>query len=113
MQLEHGVFSIYLAPLSGMIFAMLLYAIFASGLLRGSVFPDIQAEHANSLFSSFLTTHPHDAKGYFLLVVWCFIAGFAEQFVPDVLDSLLARTNKKGEFPTSGVRPAPGQPDDK
>jgi hypothetical protein len=44
--LSNGWRGIFLAPLSGAIFASLLFALFAGGILKGSVFPEIRAPAA-------------------------------------------------------------------
>lgn len=184
--LSNGWRGIFLAPLSGAIFASLLFALFAGGILKGSVFPEIRASAArpvndpattvwkqrpkqpesnvpgtanqrldaqpgappastpaqasspastegavdtptaqqgqsppkgaegaqaagagptpagsrvvsstgtNALpFSSFLTdTGPASGPDFALLIVWAFIAGFAERLVPDTLNRLVTK----------------------
>jgi hypothetical protein len=44
--LTNGWRGIFLAPLSGAIFASVLFALFAGGILKGSIFPDIRASVA-------------------------------------------------------------------
>jgi hypothetical protein len=39
----------------------------------------------------FAQTYPTDMKAYALLVIWCFIAGFAERLVPDTLNRLVTK----------------------
>jgi hypothetical protein len=185
--LSNGWRGIFLAPLSGLIFASLLFALFAGGILKGSVFPEIRAsvpppvttpattrwarqkesdrgvapeaggqepsaqtaapdssaltpaapgaagdpsaassagqqrqppakpaEGANAAgprqtgdqyqvtapgtnpmpFKSFLTdTGPASGPDFALLIVWSFIAGFAERLVPDTLNRLVAKAS--------------------
>lgn len=96
-QLKYGWFSIaIIAPLSGLIFAMLLSLMFLSGLLEGALFPKFLPMQPDSntgedLLMQVRHIHPQSVADICKLFVWSFIAGFAERFVPDVLDRLMAR----------------------
>jgi hypothetical protein len=126
-ELSNSRFSVYLAPISGAVFATLLYIIFIGGLLKGPLFPiistpqgtcesslanpkaasetsqtpptDNQQEKPDCLrivnFSDFVTnTGPSSGIQFAVLLVWSFIAGFAERFVPDTLDRLISQAAK-------------------
>lgn len=114
--LSHGWKGISLSPLYGSIFAMLLYVLFIAGILQGAVFPQIApppaavaapspaapassnpppassaAVASSSTTMPFSGAAPVDAKSYALLVIWSFIAGFAERLVPDTLNRLVSK----------------------
>lgn len=94
LELSAGWGSIVLiAPLMGMVFAIVLFEIFVTGAVGGEFFPKfVTVDQKNvdaSTFQSFSVgstpLSPHDwAK----LAVWGFVAGFAERFVPDVVSRL-------------------------
>jgi hypothetical protein len=94
--LTHGWLSIFLSPISGAIFAVLLYLFFAGGLLKGTIFPEMKVLPGSgdessllALANFFVGTAPIAGKDFALLLVWSFIAGFAERFVPDTLMRLV------------------------
>jgi hypothetical protein len=124
--LTNGWRGLSLSPLYGGIFALLLFILFAGGLLKGSAFPTIETAHSETPTQStqangqtatqdtnantatqknlpaaentvldipkFLQeTGPKDGVSLALLIIWSFIAGFAERLVPDTLNRLVAK----------------------
>lgn len=105
--LTHGWLSIFLSPISGAIFASILYLFFAAGLLQGAIFPEmITLPSADNpplfieLTDFILKTGPKTGVSFALLIIWSFIAGFAERFVPDTLMRLVNQ-KKTGETTTA------------
>ena len=88
--LNAGEFGISLAPTYGGIFAMILYLIFLSGLPAS-----ILAPSAEGVFPKFTDATPATTPDAAKMLVWAFVAGFAEQLVPDVLNRLTARNAAK------------------
>lgn len=85
-------------PVVGAIAALVLYLAFAGNLITGDLFPHftcnetsqnaqnaIECQKFGSLLSS---DHPRFAQDFAKVIVWSFIAGFAERLVPNTLDAL-------------------------
>ncbi len=85
--LDAGQLGIGLAPIYGGIFAMVLYLVFLSGILDTV----IASTAGDTVFPRFSDATPKTTPDYAKLLVWAFIAGFAEQLVPDVLNRLTTR----------------------
>ena len=85
-------------PLVGAIASTTLYVIFASGLVEGDLFPVFHLSTANPRpdpFENFIYNwQPVAPADYAKAIVWAFIAGFSERFVPDMLERL---SNKQAE----------------
>ena len=81
-ELEAGKNSVYYALLTGPIFGVVIMLILAGNIL-GSVGGDFVPE-----INAVLDQQPNAFQEAAKLMVWCFLAGFAEQLVPDVLDKL-------------------------
>ncbi len=170
--LFHGSYSVFVAPISGAIFAIIIYLLFTSATLTGTFFPTIYTptgkftdattepaaihhpepgpaaspspgsvvgeiaaanpaaatetpttkpspspsptpdtkaataqqapkpkpvpEQGINVFDFLARSGPGSGKDYALLIVWCFIAGFAERFVPDALDRLIGGKKSSG-----------------
>ena len=88
--------AVQVAPLTGIVFAILLSFIMFGGLLAGSMFPDINKiikEEGPGLNFVRLGIIAEVSK----LLVWSFIAGFSERLVPDMVDRLSDKARKADE----------------
>lgn len=91
-------------PVVGTIFALVLYFTFAGHLISGELFPNISChepkvvdhESCAKLSSLLSTDGPDNAIAFAKVIVWSFLAGFAERLVPNTLDSL-SRSMKKAD----------------
>ncbi len=112
--LDSAGYYLWLSPLLGAIFAVVLALMFIAGILEGSVFPKFYSpmDHYGLTFFTFTwTTLPTAGSEYAKLFVWAFLAGFAERLVPDSLDRLSTKlTPSPGKkpplHPDSTIRPS-------
>jgi len=88
IELEKGQGSIYISPFLGAAFAVVLYVMFASGLLQGDLFPKFDFSNGIPIYGFAVELNGLDQAK---LLIWSFLAGFAEKFVPDRLDELSKR----------------------
>lgn len=95
LSLKKGETSLWLSPVLGALFGLVLFLLFRSGVITGSMFPDVSKvvsqiaypgldDRSCTVMSSCADIH----RAYTALLLWCFIAGWAERLVPDVLDRL-------------------------
>jgi hypothetical protein len=96
--LKEGLVSVYLAPVSGALFAGLAYLLFVSGYLNGEIFPKfgVTGPPASASPTSTMTGYlrqmePTTPADLAKLLIWGFIAGFAERLIPDTLNRLIVR----------------------
>jgi hypothetical protein len=90
-----GRMSVRFTPIIGGIFAIVLFLLFASGLVSGTLFPTLPPTANVSNFKIFLEhLQPENTLDWGKLLVWSFIAGFAERLVPDTLNRLIARSEQ-------------------
>jgi hypothetical protein len=90
-----------LAPITGAVFAGVLFMMFTGTLISGGgLFPTIatpkDAVSGGMVLDVFSKgTGPAAGLDWAKLLVWSFVAGFAERFVPDALDRLVSRSERK------------------
>lgn len=91
----------------GAVGAVVLYVLFASGLLKGDLFPAFGwgGEFKFDKFHNFVQNwQPTCAQDYAKALVWSFIAGFSERFVPDLLNQF-ARQQSPPDVSSPGGPP--------
>ncbi len=96
-EFEDGKNTVYLALLSGPIFgfiAMLLLIGKLLGSIGGDLMPDFTKAH-HLLAVDFRDYDIEDIFQITKIMAWCFLAGFAEQLIPDVLDKLAGKKEQK------------------
>ncbi len=114
--LDNAAYYLWLSPLLGAIFAVTLWLLFVGGILTGTVFPNFvhSSNDCGLRFFHFTwNTLPKSSEDYAKLIIWSFLAGFAERLVPDSLDRLTARvTGNQADKTNINVpgSPAPNSP---
>jgi hypothetical protein len=108
--LKNSQYVLFFSPLTGAVFAVVTMGLFVGQVLAGSVFPEFARSPSTDLADGWQFTQwllPSGSDDYALLFVWCFIAGFAERFVPDTLSELIQRGKALGKPQTGPVGPPP------
>jgi hypothetical protein len=122
-ELETVTRTLYSGPIIGGIFALLLYFTFSAKLVTGDLFPqmmtytqamdqktkqpianppeadkrDLGDVELTTLYRELKLFMPVDGRSLALLLVWCFIAGYAQTFVPDKLKAITTRGTSGGD----------------
>jgi hypothetical protein len=102
-QLMHNWPKVFLPAIDGAIFAFVLYMLVRAGLLAGDVFPKFSSEDNKNglvLLDFLRQGRPEAASDYAKLIVWSFIAGFAERFVPDTLSRFINKRETESKRST-------------
>ena len=77
---------VLLSPLVGGILALLLFFLFMAGLLQGDLFPGFkETEDMNSGLGTLFEVRGNNHTDYAKLIFWCFLAGFSESFVTNII----------------------------
>ena len=95
-------YQIFVPAINGALFAVLLYMIFIGELIQGDFFPKITnlsgTSSGRSGITALLTENgPENGNEYAKLIIWAFIAGFAERFVPDTLTKIIPKKDTEKE----------------
>lgn len=86
-----------LSPLVGGVLAVVTYILFVSGLLAGDLFPQfLPDENASEVIGlpKIFAIHG-EAKDYGKMFFWCFVAGFSEKFVTNIINRFESQATEK------------------
>ena len=79
-------------PIFSGVFALILYVIFLANIVDGNLFPKFEIPHeptkgidSRYFINLFSNTYPASLQDIARLIFWCFIAGFSERFVPNII----------------------------
>lgn len=88
---------VYLCPLIGGVFGLVAYVIFTTGIIQGDFFPKFNGLDNGhiSLKDTFHSTLPVNTKDVAKTLLWTFLAGFSERFVPTILDNVAEKGMEK------------------
>lgn len=98
--LERGRLSLFVAPFLGGVFATVLLLLMYGGLLQGDLFPQFSSKYGANCWHNLRPNFDDSRCNAYLevskVVVWCFLSGWSERLVPDVLDKLTVYSAHKG-----------------
>lgn len=99
---------IYASPVIGGLFAYILYFAFEAELLQSPLFPKFTMSDPFEGVSSYAeqvrpATNGDASKAFF----WSFVAGFAEGFVPNIIDKVARESDEERTLRTSEDRDSP------
>ncbi len=101
---------VLLSPLAGGVLATLLYFLFVSNLLDGDLFPQFVSVAATDASTATDVTGDPSLTGvsmlfqvrgeaytdYAKLIFWCFLAGYSESFVTNMISQFETKTDRTG-----------------
>ena len=94
---------IFVIPLFGGIFALVLYLLVLAGILEGALFPTFaigafpEAPATSDLRQFFLQTYPVSGQDFAKLAFWSFAAGFSERWIPDLIEKKTPMKQSTGQ----------------
>lgn len=106
LNLEKSSVSVWVAPALGAVFGMVLVLILYAGILKLDFLPDFQQcwwqgadfDPAGCKFGKIEKGgHNLPYADFLKVALWCFIAGWAERFVPDALNRIYAPSQAASE----------------
>jgi hypothetical protein len=109
LNLQQGKYSIFVTPFLGGVFATFLVLLMRGELLQGPLFPNLgemlsakdASKNAIYCWNNLQPTFETGCKNYAdisKLIIWCYISGWSERFVPDVLGKVTSQGIDKSNF---------------
>jgi hypothetical protein len=84
-ELSRSFVSTLMPLLYGAVMAAVAYGLFISEIVSGELFPRFSGAESSASIQSFLKIRPTTNTDSFKLLIWCFLAGYSERFVANIL----------------------------
>lgn len=96
-----AILQIYVSPIVAGVFALVLYGMFAAGILQGALFPEFKGldDPYKSFNEMFRSLEPKSQMDAAKALIWGFIAGFSERLVPNIIDRIVVEAERSGKKP--------------
>lgn len=95
-------FPILLVPVFGGVFSLVLYCLFLSGIVSGSLFPVFyipvpsnSIPDTDFMINLFTKTYPLTGPDFAKFLFWSFVAGFSERFVPQIISNVVQKSSEQ------------------
>ena len=84
------ILQVYMSCLFGGVFAIVAYALLMTGIVKGALVPDFDGLGTvySDVISFFRSIRPSTSLDAVKCLLWAFVAGFAEKWIPNMLDRL-------------------------
>lgn len=96
-------FQVLLIPVFGGVFALVLYCLFLSEIISGSLFPVFYIPAPPNavpdtayMIDVFTKTYPQTGQDLAKFLFWSFVAGFSERFVPQIISNVANKVSDPG-----------------
>jgi hypothetical protein len=92
-----AIIQMYVSLVVAGILAFVAYGLFLSGLLQGALFPKFRhtTDEYLGVTAMLLGLGPDTNIDAARSIIWAFIAGFSERFVPNMIDSFIAKAKNE------------------
>jgi len=101
-----AIIQVYVSPVIAGVFGFILYSLFLSGIVQGSLFPDFSGIDLkfNSVVGLFTDVAPANNLDAARALIWAFVAGFSERMVPNILDKVASEGENAATTPAKDTK---------
>jgi hypothetical protein len=100
-----AIFQVYVSIAVAGVFGLVAYGLFVTRILQGALFPEFSGvdEPFTKVLDLFANAGPKTRLDAAKVLLWSYVAGFSEWFVPNIIDDLANAAARAAKSVTSGV----------